>query len=120
MMRCSVHTALDMIREDECRRFLVRRLHPAGAQCPACGVVLSRSAADHFTDGGRLRCRDCGRWFTWTTGTVVEDSKLDVRQLVLLILLCSAGAKADAIATATRLTPQSVRAWRRRLAEACQ
>lgn len=120
MMRCAVNAAVDLVNEEECRRFLVRRFHPAGAHCPHCGVVLPTAAADRFAEGGRLHCRDCGRWFTWTTGTVIEDSKLDVRQLVLLILLTFCHASAESIALATRLTPQSVRSWRRRLAEACQ
>ncbi len=41
-----------------------------GFACPRCGVLVARS------QGPRWWCRDCRRWFTVTTGTLLERTKV--------------------------------------------
>ncbi len=41
-----------------------------GFSCPRCGVVTARSTAT------RWWCRECRRWFTLTTGTLLERTKV--------------------------------------------
>jgi transposase-like protein len=41
-----------------------------GFACPRCGVVVARSSAS------RWWCKDCRRWFTLTTGTLLERTKV--------------------------------------------
>ncbi|MDA8384703.1 MAG: IS1595 family transposase [Actinomycetota bacterium] len=41
-----------------------------GLACPRCGVVVTRSG------GPRWWCGDCRRWFTLTTGTLLERTKV--------------------------------------------
>jgi len=41
-----------------------------GFACPRCGVVVTRSG------GSRWWCGDCRRWFTLTTGTLLERTKV--------------------------------------------
>jgi len=41
-----------------------------GFACPRCGVVVARSSAS------RWWCGDCRRWFTLTTGTLLERTKV--------------------------------------------
>ena len=41
-----------------------------GFACPRCGVVVGRSSAS------RWWCKDCRRWFTLTTGTLIERTKV--------------------------------------------
>ena len=41
-----------------------------GFACPRCGVVVARSS------GSRWWCKDCRRWFTLTTGTLLERTKV--------------------------------------------
>ncbi len=41
-----------------------------GFACPRCGVLVARS------NGPRWWCRDCRRWFTVTTGTLLERTKV--------------------------------------------
>jgi transposase-like protein len=43
-----------------------------GFACPRCGVVVVRSSAS------RWWCKDCRRWFTLTTGTLLERTKVPV------------------------------------------
>jgi len=43
-----------------------------GFACPRCGVVVARSNASCWW------CKDCRRWFTLTTGTLLERTKVPV------------------------------------------
>jgi transposase-like protein len=61
-----------------------------------------------------VRCAECGKWFSATTGTPLHKSKLDARQLVLVSLLLSQGVAARRIAETTGLTAETVALWRAR------
>lgn len=103
-----------------CRSFLIRRLHPAGPRCPDCGTSPTGLQSEAFNAGGRVHCRSCGRWFSWRTGSILQGSTLDERQLYLVVFLTSAGCPVSTITEASGLPDRTVRDWQHRLREACQ
>lgn len=110
--------AVDLLDAGACRAFLVRRWHPAGPRCPGCGVALQGRQAQTFAGGGRVHCNGCGLWFTYRTGSPGHRSPANDRQVALFELLSAAGCPVAAIAAACRVSDDTVRAWRRRAAEA--
>lgn len=118
-MHCVVAASLENLDLAACRSFWVRRLHPAGPHCPACRVALDGRQAETFRDGGRVHCNSCARWFTYRTGTLLQGTIADDRQLYLVAMLTSLDCQAARIAAVCRLSIDTVRAWQRRFREAC-
>jgi len=56
--------------ESSAARYLTDVRFRRGFACPRCGVLVARSS------GPRWWCRDCRRWFTVTTGTLLERTKV--------------------------------------------
>lgn len=119
-MRCAIAAGPEVLDPIACRAFLVRRLHPGGGRCPDCGTTLTGRQAETFADGGRVHCNACDRWFTYRTGTPLQGSTADDRQIFLLVLLTAAGCPVATVAAACRLSDDTVRAWQRRFREAGQ
>ncbi len=115
-MRCALTAAPELLDPVAARAFLQRRWHPDGPRCPDCGTAFEGRQADTFGAGGRVHCNDCGRWATYRVGTPLHGSVAEDRQVVLLTLLTAAGCAVPVIAQACRLSPDTVRAWQRRLA----
>ena len=97
-MRCAIAASTDVLSQEACRAFFVRHLHPAGAACPYCGIAASRQQSETFSAGGRLRCNSCHRWFTYRTGTPLQDVKTDDCKLFDLVRLTAAKCPPDIIA----------------------
>lgn len=116
-MECAIAAALGLMDADSCRTFLIRRLHPGGPCCPDCGISLVGRQGESFLAGGRVRCRDCGRWFTYRTGTPFQGSLASDQQLCLFALLCAAGCSIWTIAAACHVTEEAILALHRRLSE---
>ncbi|OPY78216.1 MAG: hypothetical protein A4E65_02370 [Syntrophorhabdus sp. PtaU1.Bin153] len=80
---------------DECRRRVVDALHGGKRQCPTCGEKFDQQAnkarVKRFNDLKRIRCQYCGKWFTAFTGTILFNTRFDVRQIVVLAFMLSIG-----------------------------
>lgn len=82
--------------EDAAREFLESRLWPAGPICVHCGVI---GEAYKLTPNGKgktevrkgvYKCKGCGKQFSVTVGTVLEDSHIPLHKWLLAFhLMCS-------------------------------
>jgi len=68
---------LDLLDEQRCREWLLSKVHPFGPSCPGCGgpVVNDRQVASWWA-GRRVCCKCCGKYFSATTGTVLNKMGL--------------------------------------------
>ena len=105
----SVH----FLDEENCRAWILDKLHPDGACCPGCHRAIDEHRRlDHFFKGERLRCQGCGKYFSALTGTILNGAHLDMRGLFLLAVLSGAGISDKIIASKLNITRESVRLWR--------
>lgn len=101
---------------DQVRDWLLRRLHPAGPVCPDCGcprVTKAKLAA--FYAGRRLQCTRCGRFYSATSGTLLEGAKITSAQLVLLALCQALDLPIPTTAGLCGVNANTIRFWRNRL-----
>ena len=67
---------------------------PHGPYCPHCGSSNVQSRTKHKTMP--YRCRDCRKWFSVKTGTVMQSSKLGLQVWALASYLLTTGLKGQA------------------------
>jgi transposase-like protein len=75
-----------LLDEQACHDFLLKRLHPGGLCCPS-GHTADRHAV-HKRDRRpifQFRCRDCQRFFTLFTGTVLDGVRFKCSQIVQIL-----------------------------------
>ena len=72
-------------------QWFIKQRWPNGAHCPNCGSVNVQSGAAHKTMSHR--CRDCRKWFSVKTGTVMQSSKLGLQVWALATYLLNTGLK---------------------------
>jgi len=97
---------------DFARLWILKRLHPAGAFCPRCGVPVPNHKLRRFWSAGRLSCLTCGKFFTALTDTFIAGCQLDFRNLVLLSVLLALGVHDRQTAAIVGMCPDNVRLWR--------
>ena len=64
---------------------------PDDVGCPRCGSINVQDGTTHPTM--RYRCRDCRKFFSVKTGTVMQSSKLGCRTWAIAIYLFNTGIK---------------------------
>lgn len=105
----------NFFREDACRDWLLKTLHPDGAHCPGCGTRLEDKKSVHnFWNLRRCECKVCKKWFSATSGTILHGAQLNMRQTFLLIFLLSLGIDDRKIAEICGISSGTVRLWRMR------
>ena len=77
--------------DDAAEQWFIEQRWPNGAHCPSCGSVNIQSGAAHKTM--THRCRDCRKWFSVKTGTVMQSSKLGLQVWALATYLLNTGLK---------------------------
>ena len=65
-----------------------------GVFCPHCGSVNVQDGTKHKTMP--YRCRDCRKWFSVKTGTVMQSSKLGLQVWAIATYLLTTGIKGQA------------------------
>jgi transposase-like protein len=101
---------------DQVRDWLLRRLHPRGPVCPDCGIPrISRRKWQAFYAGRRLQCTQCGRFYSATSGTLLEGAKITPAQLVLLALCQALDLPIPTTADLCGVNANTIRFWRNRL-----
>ncbi len=94
------------------RIWILKRLHPDGAHCPGCGVVIPDNKLQRFWLNQRISCRVCGKYFTALTGTFIAGCQIDFRGLILLSFLLAIGIHDQIIARIIGISKENVRLWR--------
>lgn len=100
------------LNEDRVRQWVIETLHDGATRCPSCGLALDDDTS--FRAGKRCHCGRCGRWFTATTGTFLEGTHLDFRQVYLLAVLIELKLPARQIAYFVGVSADTVRIWIKR------
>ena len=67
---------------------------PDGPYCPHCGSFSVQHPVTHNTM--THRCRDCRKWFSVRTGTIMQSSKLGLQTWVIAVYLLNTGLKGQA------------------------
>ena len=75
-------------------RWFTKVRWPDGACCPHCGSVNVQDGTAHKTMP--YRCRDCRKWFSVKTGTVMQSSKLGLQVWAVASYLLTTGLKGQA------------------------
>ena len=75
-------------------RWFTKVRWPDGAYCPHCGSVNVQDGTAHKTMP--YRCRDCRKWFSVKTGTVMQSSKLGLQVWAVATYLLTTGLKGQA------------------------
>ena len=103
---------MDLIKFDDCARWLVSRLHPDGVKCPGCSAaVTDDNRLSRFRQMGQIRCPECGKKFTAKTGTILNETKLEAREIYLLAVLIYLEVSPPHIAAILRVHVDTVRNW---------
>ncbi len=106
----------DILDEDRCRKFILDALHPDGIFCPQCRMRLQdERTVKNFYTGKRCLCKECGKKFFPTHGTVLHKSSLSMSQAFALAVFIALGASNKQIAGIVGIHPDSVRIWKMRL-----
>ena len=75
-------------------RWFTKVRWPDGAHCPHCGSTSTQDGTKHKTMP--YRCRDCRKWFSVKTGTVMQSSKLGLHVWAVATYLLTTGLKGQA------------------------
>jgi len=83
-----------------------------GSACPRCGVVVTHSS------GTRWRCGDCRRWFTLTTGPLIERTKVPTATWLVVashLVRTKIGCRPSAFSELPALTTPRARLLRQKM-----
>ena len=84
-----------MFPDDETARAWVEKIRwPEGLVCPHCDSSRVAYPVTHKTM--THRCKDCRKWFSVRTGTVMQSSKLGLQVWVIAVYLLNTGLKGQA------------------------
>lgn len=116
---CMIDTCLafgpEFLDESACRSWILNSLHKGSVVgCPECGSELGGSYPQRFWDGKRIRCCNCGKFYTALTGTVLSGCHLDYRSIMLLAVFLFFGVRPDFIAKKLDITTETIRLWRKK------
>jgi transposase-like protein len=104
----------DFLAEDHCRAWIMGILHQDKSRCPECGADIFRRLLPSFWMGKRIRCRNCGKYFTALTGTFLSGCHFDFREIILLAFMLAVSVDDKQIAATLKISAESVRLWRHR------
>lgn len=103
---------VDMLDLSVCRNWVLHQIRPIGAACHKCGTPIeSQRSIESFMADGRTCCKQCGKWFSNRSGTILQDSKLGWRELYLLAVLTELGMKQEEIGQRVGVHPDTVANW---------
>lgn len=103
---------LDMVKFEDCARWIIARLHPQGATCPHCSTpVTGETRLERWFSFEQIRCQECHIKFTAATGTHLNGSKLEVREIYLVAVLTHLGVSVPRIASVLRVHVDTVVNW---------
>jgi transposase-like protein len=93
----------------------IDQLHPEGQRCPECKTeIVDEKRMDRWYQCERIQCKSCGRFFTSLTGTILQASQLDPREIYLLAVLSELEVPAAKIASVIDIHKDTVRAWQQK------
>lgn len=101
---------------DFCVHYILQKLHPLGVQCPDCKKnITDETILKNFFARKRCQCKSCKRWFTAMTGTFLQGSQFNAREIILLMLLLGYQISVNEIARVLSIHPDTVKLWQRKI-----
>lgn len=112
MMEIRRGFSIEMLNEEACRDWFLRKLHPEGARCPECGhEIISEKKASSFWELKRVTCLACGRTFSAVTGTSLHKIGIEFRALYLLLFMVAHGIRVNKIAAQLGISNGAAYMW---------
>lgn len=108
--------------------FTMTKAEPMNAQeafcpnlaCEARGVRGAGNIISHGRQRRRYKCRQCGKTFSATAGTMYAGLRSDVTLVVIVVTLLAYGCPLQAIVQAYGLDERTVADWRDRAGRHCE
>lgn len=105
----------EFLDEARCTEWILKRMHPEGAFCPACkNKIEDETTLNNFWWLRRCKCKHCNKWFSAYSGTFLYNSHLTPQQAVLLAVQIAQGNPRKVIAKMLGIHPDTVRLWQKR------
>jgi len=107
----------ELLKFREVAQWLVTRLHPSGMWCPRCSHDMGVDSPRRWEKWYALeqvRCPDCGKRFTAATGTLLDGSKLEPREIFMLADYLDLEVPPRRIAARLKLDIGTVRSWQQK------
>ena len=106
----------EFISEAACNSWFTSLAYPAGPHCPCCGKkITDGSTLKNFSLLKRCICKSCNHWFTAKSGTILQDSKISVREFFLLSLLLGLKIPAVEISHILKISQGTVNLWQKKI-----
>jgi transposase-like protein len=104
----------EFFNEDHCRHWFIKKLHPEKIHCPYCEAPARDDQEGYLLQGKKSLCRSCRKPFTAFTQTRLSGVHCRYSELVMMILLVSAGWSVQKIADKLGRNDGTIRHWRDR------
>ena len=103
--------------EEICRSLVIGKVNTSiTPMCPECKERVNSVLLPSFWKFRRIRCWNCGKYFTALTGTFLSGCHFNFREIVLLAFMLALGVDDKQIAETLKISAESVRLWRHRFA----
>ena len=118
--RCNVFIPVEVatafqagfLDETACREWVLSAIHGNGSvHCPGCRVENEGRALQRFWEGKRIRCRQCGKFFTALTGSFLTGCHMTYSEVILLAVFLHFGIHHREIARILKISTETVRLW---------
>ena len=106
---------LDLLPEDQCRRFVLQQIYPNGPVCPRCGQKLNIERHDRFYKNKRCRCGACERMFNATSETFFHSIKVKFSEYLLIKLLLELNLRPADVARRLPISKSTAGYWYHKL-----
>lgn len=115
MMEVKEEFSVEMLNEDACRNWFLRKFHHEGVFCPECSrEITSEKKLQAFWAMRRVSCPFCNRRFSAVTGTVLSGIGIEFRALYILLFMVGHGAKANNISKQLGISNGAAYVWANR------
>jgi transposase-like protein len=98
--------------EQYCRMWILSLLYSDYPLCPECGMKIPKSKLQRFWNCQRIRCGNCGKFFTALTGTFLSGCHMDFRKLILLAIFLECSFPTKEIAERLHVSAETIRIWK--------
>ena len=94
MLELKEEFSIEMLDEDACRNWFLKKIHANGVHCPECGrEITSARKLETFWAMRRTSCPHCGRSLSALTGTALNKITIEFRALYLLLFMIGHGGR---------------------------
>ena len=108
-----VLSLINLFDEAACRQLLFDLTR--GSVCRYCKTPVQEKHLKRFYKGKEIYCKNCGSRFLPAAGTILSQSKISYRRIMLMLAMLDMGFKTKDVAAAVAVAPHTVPHWRRKL-----